>query len=351
VDEFLAGISDRIINMHISVVIPTCNRKQRLLSSLRSLQYSSYPLLEVIIVDSGEDRLLSADYAIFKNLDIKYIDSEKSVCIQRNEGIRRAAGEWIFLCDDDMKVPSDYIQKLSEHAIAHPEAGAISGRVLQQEANAWTATYPVTSAFQLLWKFIFQLSIWGEINCRDTNIITKKITAWYKRKGNYISKAGWPVLTDFSGDFSLVPLYTLGASLVKRDWLLNAPYDEVLDRYGIGDNYGVAMDFPSPVHLLNSACVYHYQEPANRLKGSLQYFRRILALDYFMQTKEKLHHAKRWWLLWSLTGNLLSFLITGDRDKIHASLRCIRIVAFGKNPYYQAAKNKQRVTEPQLYKQ
>lgn len=321
-----------------------------MLALLRSLRRSSHPLLEVIIVDSGEDRLLPADYAIFENLDIKYIGSEKSVCIQRNEGIRRATGEWIFLCDDDMELPSDYIQKLSDHAIAHPEAGAISGRVLQRAEETWTATYPVTSSFQLVWKFVFQLGIWGEINCRSTNRVTRKITAYYKRKGNHISKAGWPVLTDFSGDFSIIPLYTLGASLIKRVWLLRYPYDEVLDRYGIGDNYGVAMDLPASIHLVHNAFVYHHQEPANRLKTSLQYCRRTLALDYFMQTKERLHHTKRSWLLWSLTGNLVTFLLARDRGRIHASLRCMQLIAFGKNPYSQAAKNKQRVIEPQLHR-
>lgn len=335
--------------MNISVVIPTCNRKQRLLSLLWKLQESSHPLLEVIIVDSGEDRLLPSHYAVFNNLNITYIVSQKSVCTQRNEGIRRARGEWIFLCDDDMEVPPDYIQKLFEHTAAHPEAGAVSGKVLQKEGDTWTATYPVTSASQLLWKFIFQLGIWGEIRCPDTNIVTRKITGYYKRKGNHISKAGWPVLTDFSGDFFTTPLYTLGASLVKKEWLLRAPYDEVLDRYGMGDNYGVAMDFPSSIHLVNTAFVYHHREPANRLESQLQYFRRTLALDYFMQTKEKLRHTKRAWLLWSLTGNLFTFLLDRDRNRVYASLRCIRMIAFGRNPYLQAAKNKQRVTEPQLH--
>src|SRR5690606_21956500 len=90
-----------------------------------------------------------------------------------------------------------------------------------------------------LWKYIFGLSVWGAIKCGP---------AWlkrcYNRKGNHITKAGWPVITQMSGEFYITPVYTLGASLVKRDWLLQSPFDEVLDRNGIGDNYGVAMGFP-----------------------------------------------------------------------------------------------------------
>jgi hypothetical protein len=64
------------------------------------------------------------------------------------------------------------------------------------------------------------------------------------RKGNHISKAGWPVISDFSGDYFKTPLYSLGASLVRRDWLLRSPFDEVLDRHGIGEHYGVIAGFP-----------------------------------------------------------------------------------------------------------
>jgi glycosyltransferase involved in cell wall biosynthesis len=84
--------------MDISVVIPTCNRKQRVLQLLQNLQQSIHPLREVIIVDSGEDLLTPADLAPFSGLSIHYLSSEKSVCVQRNIGIQTAGGEWILKC-------------------------------------------------------------------------------------------------------------------------------------------------------------------------------------------------------------------------------------------------------------
>lgn len=269
--------------MQISVVIPTCNRRKRLLLLLQHLDHSSYPLLEVIIVDSGEDLLESSDYTGFKNLAIVYLRSEKSVCIQRNLGIKRAAGDWIFLCDDDIEVPVDYLDKIAQHATLHQDAGAISGLVLQKENNEWRSSYPIHSALKLWWKFIFQQSVWGEIACKRKNILIRKIEKFYQRKGNHISKAGWPVITDFSGDYFLCPVYGLGASVVKKEWLLQSMYAEVLDKHGIGDNYGVAMNFPAKIHVLNGAFTYHHQEPVNRLQRPLQYFRRVLALDYFVK--------------------------------------------------------------------
>ncbi len=339
--------------MQISVVIPTCERKARLLSLLQNLDSSSYPIDEVIIVDSGNDKLLPAEYSLFRNLNIQYTTSERSVCIQRNTGIRMARSPWIFLCDDDIEIPADYLQVLTNHVNAHPETGAVSGLWLEKEKNdpiaiGWKATHPVCSSRMLLWKYIFQLGIWGEINCAD-NMLTRRIKKYYLRKGNHISKAGWPVNTDFTGDYTICPIYSLGASLVKKEWLIHSPYDEVLDSHGIGDNYGVTVDFPVPsVHVVSNTSVYHHLEELNRLKRSLQYYRRILALDYFIKTKKNLHRVKRRWLVWSLFGNMPGFIFSGSWIMLRAAFKAIWKIIFNKNPFYAGTKKGMKVIEPIL---
>ncbi len=330
--------------MQISVVIPTCNRKARLLQTLQSLNGTAHPVQEVIIVDSGEDRLESTDIERFSNLPIEYLSSEKSVCIQRNKGIQRAKNEWIFLCDDDVEVPADYLGKLVAH-IQKYDAGAVSGQWMQPSGKeGWQASWPELSSFQLFRKYLFRLSIWGEIKTRS-NFITR----YYERKGNHVSKAGWPVITQMSGEYFVTPVYTLGASLVKRDWLLQSPFDEVLDPHGIGDNYGVALGFPKVgIHIVNAAQVLHHQSQSNRLQRSLQYYRRALALDYFARTKENLQHVRKRWILWSLYGNLLSFLWAGDRLLIKASFAAMRKIIRGKNPYYNGSRKGRKVVEPEF---
>lgn len=335
--------------MQISVVIPTCDRKSRLLSLLRDLDRSSYHLREVIIVDSGDDKLSPADYSVFSKLNIRYITTERSVCIQRNTGIRMAVSPWIFLCDDDIEVPPGYLQLLVNHISAHPGAGAVSGRWLENENGKWKATFTIKSARMLLWNYIFQLGIWGEITCSNNNFMTRRISRYYKRKGNHISKAGWPVNTDFTGDYSICPVYSLGASLVKKEWLICSPYDEVLDRHGIGDNYGVALGFPVPgIHIVNNAFIYHHHEPANRLKRSLQYYRRALALDFFARSKPGLKHIRSYRIAWSLAGNLLLFLRAGDGIMARASVKAIWKIISGFNPYSIANRANKKVTEPML---
>ena len=334
--------------MQISVVIPTCDRKARLLSLLQNLDHSSWRITEVIIVDSGDDRLLPGEYAAFTHLTIRYTRSERSVCIQRNEGIRMATSPWIFLCDDDIEIPANYLQTLIDHINKHPEAGSVSGLWLEKQNDQWKATHLVHSTRELLWKYFFQLSIWGEINCKS-NVLTGRIKRYYKRKGNHISKAGWPVNTDFTGDFTICPVYSLGASLVKKEWLIASPFDEVLDRHGIGDNYGVIVDFPIPgIRVVNGTFVYHHMEPVNRLKRSLQYYRRVLALDYFIKTKQNLSQVKKRWLLWSLIGNMISFVFSGNGTMIRANFKSIRKIIFGRNPYHKGTKQGRKVIEPIL---
>lgn len=332
--------------MQISVVIPTCNRKVRLLSLLQNLDQSSYPIHEVIVVDSGEDQPSISEYFQFKNLNLHHLQSEKSVCIQRNIGIRKATSDWIFLCDDDIEIGNDYVEKLVFHISSHAEAGAVSGLWLQKEQGLWTGKYPEHSALRLTWKFLFQLSVWGEICLKSNNFLVKRIKRYYTTRENHISKAGWPVITNFSGYYFTTPLYSLGASIVKKEWLLRSPFDEVLDRHGIGDNYGVIAGFPETiVHVVNNAVVYHHQETLNRLHQPLQYYRRALALDYFIQSKKKLKRVKKRWLVWSLLGSLFEFIISGNKMMIKPALKSIWKIATGQNPYFEAAQQQEKVKE------
>ncbi|HWB28516.1 MAG TPA: glycosyltransferase family 2 protein [Chitinophagaceae bacterium] len=335
--------------MQISVVIPTYNRKVRLLSLLGNLNNAAFPVYEVIIVDAGKEKLTPGDYAQFSNLTIHYLDSEPSVCIQRNTGIKAACSSWIFICDDDIEVPADYLSKLAAHIEMHPEAGAVSGVVLQQEQGKWVGKYDIVSAKELLAKYIFGLSIWGDISCIKNNVITRKIKSYYARRGNHLSKAGWPVITNFSRDFFATPVYGLGASLIKKEWLEMSPYDEVLDRHGIGDNYGVAVGFPATgIQVVSDAFVYHHQEPAGRLQKPLQYYRRVWALHYFIKIKKCPAHVKTGWLLWSLFGNVLLFALAGNSLMAKAAGKTFFKVFTGNNPYYRGRHENKKIIEPLL---
>jgi glycosyltransferase involved in cell wall biosynthesis len=328
------------IAVSVSVVIPTCNREESILRVLDCLNRSTYLFKEVIVVDSSDTPMKPDTIKSFQNLNISYLRTEKSVCIQRNTGIQKATSDWIFLCDDDIEVPNDYIQLLVKHVESHSEAGAVSGLVLQHEGGKWEEHYPITSRRGLIWKYIFGLGIWGEI------AVNGKIPSLIRGRKNHLSKAGWPVVTDFSGTFFKTPVYGLGASLVKRSWLLGSPYDEVLDPSGIGDNYGVAIGFPDEgIHVLKNAFVYHHRATENRADESVRYYRRLLALHYFICVGKIRARANTVWFGWSLIGNMIVFCKAADRKKLSATWRVLLCAMSGKNPYLLGRiENKKTIT-------
>lgn len=332
----------------ISVVIPTYNRPHSLERVLRSVQQFTYPISEVIVVDAGEHPITDSQLKQF-GLNARVIMSRPSVCVQRNIGIKAATGEWILLCDDDLEFPSDYLNKLAEHAKVHPDAGAISGLVLQRDGpdEPWTGEYPVRSASDLLYRYTFGLSMWGRI-CVKENLFTRPILKWYQRKGNGLSKAGWPIVTDFNGNFFRTPFFGLGACLIKRKWLIDSPYDEALDKNGYGDNFGVAASFPHEgIHVLNQAPVHHYRDEVNRPNSSVQFYKRILALHYFIVYKLQ-SRVSLFAFYWSIIGLSIAFIIKLRFRMFWASLKLFTVFLFGKNPYIKGKASSNGVVTPIL---
>lgn len=330
----------------VSVVIPTCNRPQALIALLDCLSHSADMPQEIIIVDSGDRGPGPEDYARFGRLSLVRLPSRRSLCSQRNSGILAARSPWIFICDDDMEVPPDYLRKLWIHIERHPEAGAVSGRILQQVEGQWQAAYPIYSSRELLFRYVFGLGIWGNIQCADDNGYLRKIKRSYARKGNHIARSGWPVITAFPGEYFKTPVWGLGASLIRKEWLLGSLYDERLEAHGAGDHYGVASGFPAEgIHVVNEAVVYHHASAVNRLEPPRQYLLRILALDYFREMKPWLGVHKGW-LLWSLCGSLLLFLKKRDLGMARAALHAIGSIARGHNPYYRTRKSPRPLDRP-----
>jgi hypothetical protein len=144
-------------------------------------------------------------------------------------------------------------------------------------------------------------------------------------------------------------VFGLGASVIRKSWLEHSPYDETLDKYGIGDNYGVSIGFPETgIQILNNAFVYHHQERMNRLQHPLQYYRRVLALEYFIRTKKELKNVRRISFVWSLFGNILVFLFSGNWLMVDTAKKTFFRVIFRKNPYAEAAASNKTIIEPKL---
>lgn len=327
--------------MLITAVIPTLNRSASLRRTLQSLLSQSRLPDEIIVVDasdgSDEVEVVKREFAA---RGVMWIHTSASVCLQRNTGIRRAAGEWIFLCDDDIELNPDYILTLETYVSEHVSCGAVAGRLLQLEQGIWTDQYPVRSFGELLWRFLFQLPVWGEIDRFRVPVALRPvynlIQAVYRSRGNTVSLAGWPLITEWSTPAFQTTTYALGASLIRKEWLRASPYDETLDPSGIGDNYGVALGLPSmrAIHVISSALAYHHRAAENRMGRPLSYYRRVVALHYFL-LKHRVGYMTIAWLAWSLTGNAMAFFFKGDREMFRATLKAMSVVMGSGNPYWK----------------
>ena len=338
--------------MDISVVIPTRNRPGRLRNALSSLALQTSPPAEVIVVDASDEGVHDARALAdeFQTLPLILISSAPSVCIQRNKGIEAAKGSWIFLCDDDIELPRDHFQRLADHVAKHPGCSAVAGKLRQLESGAWVDQYPPRRFFTALYLFVFQLSVWGPVDGVKTNRFTRPILAWisgwYRKRGNRESLAGWPLITQWQRPFFTARIYSLGADLIRRELLLSSPYDPVLDPGGIGDNYGVAMGLPHGIDVIDSTFALHHREQENRVNRKTAYYRRILALHYFVRARFTNATITTLWLCWSIAGLSIHQLLHFDLSMLKLSVKALFKIVAGRNPYVIAKNEGRTVVSP-----
>jgi hypothetical protein len=160
--------------------------------------------------------------------------------------------------------------------------------------------------------------------------------------------AGWPVITQLDKPYFTTQTYSLGSSITKRTWLIESPYDEVLDPSGIGDNYGVTLGFMNGqgMYVTHSTYSHNYRAKDNRLEASTAYFRRILALHYYLMTRKGFTANNRRWFVWSLLGNVLLSVGKLKFHLVKANVKAIVLILMNKNPYVVGKKDGRKIIKP-----
>ena len=314
----------------ISVVIPTKDRLKSLQRTLESINTQTLLPKEVIIVDSSISKLTyDALPKLPKGITLIIKHTKPSVCLQRNMGIELSLGKYILLCDDDFEISENYISKLSNYLETHPEINIVSGLILEKNNNTWKYQQPSISPLNLIYRYLFSLSIWGSVNFKVyPQWYLRGIVNHYKKLGNTISKAGWPIISDFENDVILTRIYSLGISLFKAEKLKQHPFDLSFEEHGIGDNYDLALQINGiqKTHVLKNAKVYHHKETDNRLPTPRSFFYRAQALRYILRKhKNHFNKANRFWFSWSMFGHLLYFLAKGNLQMAKASFKALKI--------------------------
>ena len=102
-----------IVNLLVSVIVPTYNRKKLLYRTLQSIKEQTYKNIEIIIInDAGTD---VKDLISSLSLDnYKYIQHKKNkgLAATRNSGLKIAKGDYIAYLDDDDVYLENHIEDL-----------------------------------------------------------------------------------------------------------------------------------------------------------------------------------------------------------------------------------------------
>ncbi|HEY4127924.1 MAG TPA: glycosyltransferase family 2 protein [Gammaproteobacteria bacterium] len=115
----------------VSLIIPSYNREELLVSSLRCAFAQDYPDLEILLIDQTKvhtpetEAFFAANHGRFTHVRPDFASVTKA----RNEGLRRAKGEIIIFIDDDVSFEPDFI---SAHVAAHADGTQlVQGRVTE----------------------------------------------------------------------------------------------------------------------------------------------------------------------------------------------------------------------------
>ncbi len=86
-----------------SVVIPTSNRKNRLLRTIRSIQAQTYQSLEIVVSNDGSTDGTPEVVDALNDARIVLVSSDHRTGVSnaRNRGIAASSGEFVAFCDDD----------------------------------------------------------------------------------------------------------------------------------------------------------------------------------------------------------------------------------------------------------
>jgi glycosyltransferase involved in cell wall biosynthesis len=124
--------SSRSVGCAIAVVIPTRNRSEYVKEILRDLELQSLHPEITIIVDSSDETFEPK----FAYTNLKIIPTKiKSAAVQRNIGLDYLQNfpkwfDFVAFLDDDIRIDSDYLEKLSQLLLDRAEVIGTSGLAL-----------------------------------------------------------------------------------------------------------------------------------------------------------------------------------------------------------------------------
>ena len=137
---------------HVTVVIPTYNRKSMLKETIESLFCQTYPkdLYEIIVVDDGSsDETHEMIKVLSRTAPVKFRyfnQIHKRQASARNLGIKNAKGEIVCFIDDDCIADTHWIEHLVA-GYASEKVGGVGGMILGNSLKTLSEKYIESSGY------------------------------------------------------------------------------------------------------------------------------------------------------------------------------------------------------------
>lgn len=121
----------------ISIVVPTRNERQnieRLIESVKDNEFSDY---EILLVDGGST---DGTTEFAEENGARVIEGpQKGPSVARDEGWRKADGEYIYFLDADFYLESGALDKISRHIEENTEIESVGTDVHYDTQNSWVS--------------------------------------------------------------------------------------------------------------------------------------------------------------------------------------------------------------------
>jgi GT2 family glycosyltransferase len=121
----------------VSIVVLSYNRPRYLREALASIVAQTRPAAEVLVVDnrSPASDEVARVVATFRGIGLLANEANLGFAGGMNTGLRAAAGDYVFLTEDDMVLDPRCLEAFLAYADRHPHLGLATGLILKKGGN------------------------------------------------------------------------------------------------------------------------------------------------------------------------------------------------------------------------
>ena len=295
-----------------SVIICTRDRLEPLVRCLGSIAEQTYPISQLIIVDSSESPVHSAQAFVdafsagqFPITELIYLHTKPGLTFQRNQGVALARAGVVFFFDDDVTLSPRFVAYLMEVFEEHPEYGGGMGTI---------------AGVRLIQK-------------RPVDRLRRFFLLNYSASDGRMQKSGMPRHPTGRSTFMEVEVLSGGLTAYRAQVLAEFAFDEVVTGYA----YMEDVDFSYRVsrrHRLfydPRAVIEHHHPPAAWDQSADN--RRMYLVNYHYFFFKNIYADCRWCVLhhlWAVFGLFVIALLGGRWQALRGYCRGLREILDGR---------------------